>query len=48
MLIRQLHIGSSNINANEIMTISEINPQLIIAFSSVESLVNGKINGSAK
>lgn len=44
MLIRQLHISSSNIDANEIMTISEINPQLIIVFSSIESLVNGKIN----
>ncbi len=44
MLIRQLHISSSNIDANEFMTISEINPQLIIVFSSIESLVNGKIN----
>ena len=44
MLIRQSHIVSGNINATEIKTISEINPQLVIAFSSVESLVNGKIN----
>ncbi len=44
MLIRQLHIDSNKINTNEFNTLAEINPQLIITFSSVESLVIGKIN----
>jgi len=44
MIIRQAHIKSGNFDKSSIEDIIAINPQLIIAFSSVESLIEGKIN----
>lgn len=44
MIIRQAHIKSGNFDKSGIEDIIAIDPQLIIAFSSVKSLINGKIN----